>query len=231
MLTACNHRFEKSTIYSWLDTGNDTCPLCRETILKSTLKPDNETRIRLGLPEKAELSTEESETVKPEDTSQSREAEIEIGEGDLSCCGMDHADKCTSCFCMCARRVESQEDDTICWNWFLGGWFARRALGSESTPGSRSAWGTLWPLWLLITAILYVVEAIIRVSILLAIIITICTVVVVALIVISIIVGILIVVAIWIAIVCIISCILCWPCYLCLCCCNCCTAILKAAAS
>ena len=155
----------------------------------------------------------------------------EGNKGDLSCCGMDHADKCTSCFCMCARRVESQEDDTICWNWFLGGWFARRALGSESTPGSRSAWGTLWPLWLLITAILYVVEAIIRVSILLAIIITICTVAVVALIVISIIVGILIVVAIWVAIVCIISCILCWPCYLCLCCCNCCTAILKAAAS
>ena len=91
-------------------------------------------------------------------------AEIDVG--GLTCCGMDHTGKCTSCFCLCARKIESEPDDKFCRSWFLGGSFANHTLGQNSTDFSRSVFGTLWPLWLLITFLMFLIEIIVRVVIL-----------------------------------------------------------------
>ncbi|GIX81291.1 hypothetical protein CDAR_12831 [Caerostris darwini] len=30
--TVCNHQFHKSCIRRWMETGNDTCPMCRNNL-------------------------------------------------------------------------------------------------------------------------------------------------------------------------------------------------------
>ena len=36
-ITQCNHKFCKSCIYSWFDTGINTCPLCRSPLQYITI--------------------------------------------------------------------------------------------------------------------------------------------------------------------------------------------------
>ena len=204
-------------------------------LTKRDLRPDNTTRTRLGLEEKSQLTPEGSEATPPAGQGMNeyevhidREAQQEIAAGELTCCGIDHAEKCSSCFCIFARRVESSPSSIVCWNFFLGGFFARKTMGSQSTPASRSVCGTLWPLWALLTLIFYVIEICFRVFVVLAVLMIAFVVLVILVAVVFIIVAILLVCLLWCVVIGIISCILCWPCYLLYCCCRCCLVAVEA---
>ena len=86
---------------------------------------------------------------------------------------------------MCAQKIQSEPEDKLCRTWFLGGFLAYHTLGSASTETTRSVCGTLFPLWAILTVILFVVELVVR-----------------------------LVLAVLILVLFILSLVLCWPCYI-----------------
>ena len=229
MITSCGHTYDKESIVEWLDGGHNTCPLCRAIISKAKLRPNNSTRIRIGLPELSDRSIgEEEESLSGSTTSEYSSGEIpddilhgvavDFMDRDYHCCGVDHDGYISQYFCFCAESVEYH--DRTCYCGICCGMFSLYTLGSFSSPAAKTMCGIFYPLWLLFMLLLTILEVIIRIILMIT---TVVIVIILAVLIIAIIlllIVVIIIVIIILAIICIIGCIFSFPCLVITCCCS-----------
>ena len=102
----------------------------------------------------------ENSSDSPESTEQPAEIPVPLS---ISCCPSYEPGLCVGRFCMCARSMQNKRDSSLCLTWWCVGPFAEYTLGSGSNYYSRSVAGWCYPLWLLISILLIVVEVVVRI--------------------------------------------------------------------